>query len=608
LLLDLPQLTATPADIVGLVRAEDRSHLLRAIALARRYDAPGECVVRMNRHGVERTFQLRVQQRDLPGRQIALFGVVSDITDKLAAERHLVAALKEARSAAEFRSQFLATMSHEIRTPMTGVIGMIELLANERSPANRRLYLDTLRRSADLLMAVLNDVLDFSKVDSGQLRFADEPFDLGQALRTTLRLFERAAAARNLRLLLDAPEPDALWVRGDPLRLQQVVSNLLSNAIKFSDQGIVTLRCSASPRARDRLALRLSVQDCGIGIPLAMQDKLFEPFVQAELPAKRGGTGLGLAISRRLVAGMGGRISVRSVEGRGTTFQVDLTLPNARPSLTPRPPQRPRAAVRPLDILLAEDNPINQLLVTALLKRMGHRVTCAADGAIAVATAGERRFDLILMDMQMPRLGGLSAAAAIRGGQGPNAATPILALTADAAERRPLYQDGPIDAVLTKPINSRALADALASWSQASSKPCKGAVTSLVRPGKSPLDDKILAEVRSLLGQARLDQLLDLLADELEARPRAIRDALADRAFDRAAAEAHSLKGAAANLGAGEVAATAAMLERAIAAAAAGGKTGPLAPALRALAEAVSDAQHALAGLPRSALPEAVRA
>ena len=601
MLADLPQLTISPEELLASVHPKDRRVLLRGVALARRRDHPAECIIRIERRGLQRTLQLRLQQRDTASGSLALFGVVSDITDKLASQRQLVDALEEARAAADFRSQFLATMSHEIRTPMTGVIGMIELLSDEPRAAKRRLYLDTLRRSADLLMTVLNDILDYSKVDAGHLDFADEPFCLGQLLATTMNLFERPAMARGLRLVLDGPLPRSLWVRGDALRLQQVISNLLSNAIKFSERGEVALRCSAQPRAAGRVALRLTVEDRGIGISPALQAKLFEPFVQGGGPGSQGGTGLGLAISRRLIGGMGGSLTLRSVEGRGSAFTIALTLAEAPvPDLALPLPTLDATFPRPLDILLAEDNPVNQLLLTALLKRFGHRVTAASDGQAAVDAARGRRFDCILMDMQMPRLDGRSAAAAIRTGTGPNQATPILALTADAAGRSASGGEGGIDAVLTKPIDSRALQDALLFWTSAAGTgkpaPQEGR---RARASATPLDHGTLREVGEAIGPERLDDLLDLLAAELEARPRALRAALADHDLDLALAEAHSLKGAAANLGASRVAAAAAGLEQAIASARRDDRTG-VAPALRSLAAAVSDTQHALAGWPRS--------
>lgn len=596
-LVNLPPDALLGPDALCLVAQADRGLLLASVAQSRRIDGPVECTVRFNAPDGERTLQLRMQHTRTDGTGPDLFGVISDITDKLEAERKLVSALEDARTAADARSRFLATMSHEIRTPMTGVLGTIELLGDNPPPKQRQFYLDTMRQSADLLMSVLNDILDFSKIDAGQLSFAEEPFDLGHILRATVRLFDRPASARGLELRLEAPEPGEAWVRGDAQRLQQVLSNLLSNAIKFSERGAINVRCLVEPRPGDRSAVRLSVEDKGLGMSPQTQQHLFEPFIQGETAIGRGGTGLGLAITRRLVTGMGGTIAVRSALGRGSAFTVSLALPWAEP--LPRVGKLlPVGAARSLDLLLVEDNPVNQLLVTAILKRMGHKVHCAADGLIAIDLAGERRFDLILMDMQMPRCDGLGATQRIRLGHGPNARTPIVALTADAAsERRTLYTERGIDALLTKPVNCAALAATLDRLTGPADFASRATMPPLL-----PLDQDVLEEVRSLLGPARLDDLLDLLAAELQLRTAAIREALADRDPDRAAAEAHSLKGASSNLGARLVADAASNFEQAIRAANPAHHT-DLGPALKSLSVAVERTEVALAAVRRQDMP-----
>jgi signal transduction histidine kinase/DNA-binding response OmpR family regulator len=595
-LLHMSQRSMRPAEAMQLVAADDRCRLLRALARASRQELPVECTVRLRR-GVEvRTIAVRIQRTGEGAG--TLFGVVSDVTEKLLAERRLMAALDEARQAAEFRSQFLATMSHEIRTPLTGVVGMIELLADEASPAKRRLYLQTLRRSADLLMSVLNDVLDFSKIDAGHITLAEEPFDLTDLCRGTAALYECAATSRDLRLLVELDAATSLWVCGDAQRLQQILGNLLANAIKFSRSGgEIRLRCEAEPAGSDRLSVRLAVEDRGVGIPADLQKRLFEPFVQGDTPLLHSGTGLGLAICRRLVGAMGGTISVSSSEDQGATFTVSLELKRAA---GPAELQVANEEVqsRPLHLLLAEDNPVNQMLITALLKRLGHKVTCVGDGESALAAASRRRFHCILLDMQMPRLDGLSAANRIRSMAGPNRGTPILALTADtAAERRPRYVNSAIDGVLTKPVDSQRLRQALNAATASEPRTCGEELTPST-PGLQTLDAAVLDEVREAIGQARLDDLLLLLAAELEARPKAVRDALAGREFDRAAAEVHSLKGAAANLGAARVAEMARRVERAIKTAREGAPD-DLARALRDLAEAVAETQDMLASLHR---------
>jgi PAS domain S-box-containing protein len=609
--LGLAQLTIDVRDALAMLRASDRLHLLRTLAAARRAQAPFKCIVRLDEGEGCRTLQLRMQIHG-EGQVSSLFGVVSDITAKLEAERRLMFAVEEARSAASFRSQFLATMSHEIRTPMTGVIGMIELLEANPTIEERRLYLQTLRQSGDLLMAVPNDILDFSKVDAGRITIADEPFDLGATLLTTLRLFDRTASARGLELKLEGPAPGSVWLRGDAVRLRQVLSNLLSNAIKFSERGEVVLRCDVQSVSAGRHRLRLSVIDQGIGIAPALRARLFEPFVQGKEGepggGAAGGTGLGLAISRRLIAAMGGTIHVQSRPARGTTFTIALILDDAAPQAL-LDAAASASPVPPLDILLAEDNPVNQLLVTALCKRLGHRVTCAADGIVAVEAAAAHRFDLILMDMQMPRCDGLTATRRIRAGPGPCANVPIVALTADASSsQRPLYEEAGLDGLLTKPIDSAAFARTLADLADVNRRRGIAVLGSVLpAPPISPLDPTTLDELRAMLGAARLDQLLDLLAAELDQRPLAIRSALADRDFAAALAQAHSLKGAAGNLGALPVSEAARALEDCISAAA-DGDPRLLAAALRHLAAEVSLAQQAIALLRHTAIADAIHA
>lgn len=593
-------------ELWALLEPKDRHGLLRRLVLAGRQAGPTEATVRVRQGEELRTLQLKVQ-RNGDEEAGALFGVVSDITDKLAGEQRLVAALHEARSAAAFRSQFLATMSHEIRTPMTGVIGMIELLATEPSSAERALYLETLRHSAELMMAVLNDILDFSKVDAGRLTIQNEPFDLGATLLTTLRLFDRTASARGLSLRLDGPDPGAVWLRGDAVRLRQVLSNLLSNAIKFSERGEIVLRASLFPRRTAAPALTISVEDQGQGISPALCERLFEPFVQGDDNAAEG-TGLGLAISRRLVHAMGGSIAVSSREGHGSTFTLLLGLPTAEATEGEGGVTARTEPARPLDILLAEDNPVNQLLVTALCRRMGHRVIVAPDGEAAIVAASRRRFDLILMDMQMPRCDGLTAARRIRTYPGPSAKVPIIALTADAAAaRRPLYAEAGIDGLLAKPVDSGALGMTLSRIADGAPPRPDG------EPGPLPhgilLDRSILDEVEALLGPAKLRTLVDLLDDELDRRPRAIRAALADGEARRAASEAHSLKGAAGNLGAVAVRDAAAAIEEVSShSAEADGPVQGLAVALADLDRAAAETRRALALLPLGAAPAEITA
>ena len=569
-LLGIPSARCSFTAALALVHDADRRRFLRLLARSERLPGPCECQLRLaGDDGVPRTMLVRLQAERGVGRApVASFGVVTDITDKLAAEARLTTALDQARAAVEAKATFLATMSHEIRTPMTGVLGMIELLRGDSPPAERAEFLDTLEQSADLLMTVLNDILEFSRLDGGHLDLAAEPFDLREAVGTAVRLFERTAAAKGLQLAFDWRAVGPARAVGDRVRLQQVLSNLISNAIKFTEDGRVTVSVTSRCGGQGRQRWRIAVQDHGIGISAEDQARLFQPFVQADRGSDRrfGGTGLGLAISRRLVDGMGGKLKLRSKPGKGSTFWIGLMLPVASSTehaakRSTNEHSRTVAVSSSLDVLVAEDNQVNRLLIEALLRRMGHRPTCVVDGEAVVAEAGRRRFDLILMDVQMPRLDGLGAARAIRGSQGPSAGAPIVALTADALpHRRFVYAVDEIDAFLPKPIDSSALAALIADLTGG-----RNARTAAEPCASDELDCRVLREIREALGPGRTAQLLTLFAQELAARPAAIRHAIGRSDLAAAAAQAHSLRGASLSVGGRTVGQAAAALERVLA-------------------------------------------
>jgi signal transduction histidine kinase/ActR/RegA family two-component response regulator len=379
--------------------------------------------------------------------------------------------VRQARQAADranaAKSEFLANMSHEIRTPLNGVVGLARVLAKSNLNAEDRRMVGDISQCADALMAVINDVLDFSKIEAGKLTMESAPFDLRESLRSAAVPASLAAQVKGLGLELNIDESVPDVVSGDCQCLRQVLLNLLSNAVKFTDSGAVSLR--VEPGAGERI--RFSVEDSGIGIDAATLERLFRPFTQADSSTSRryGGTGLGLTISKRLVEMMGGEIEVASKPGLGSRFWFELPLPvsSGTPISTAASP--PRDNKRELRILVAEDSVVNQRVVMALLSKMGHTVTLAANGKAAVEAvdSGETPFDLILMDCQMPEMDGYAATREIRQREARERLppVPIIALTAHAmlSDRDRCLEAG-MDGYLTKPIDPERLFAEIGRW------------------------------------------------------------------------------------------------------------------------------------------------
>jgi signal transduction histidine kinase/CheY-like chemotaxis protein len=375
------------------------------------------------------------------------------------------------------KSEFLANISHEIRTPLNGVIGMAELLARTSLTEEQRSMVGIVQSSSESLLGLVNEILDFSKIEAGRLSLERTEFDLRESAEAVAALLKPRALAKGLNLEVDVAHDIPKSVVGDPLRLRQVLLNLVSNAIKFTEEGYVRLEAALACDTSYGLAIVFRVIDTGIGIAPSVIQKLFTPFTQADSATTRkyGGTGLGLAISRRLVQFMGGSIGVDSEPGRGSTFWFVVPVGTAVAVSTPEiaPPDTAAAAsISPPvkgRILVAEDNLINQKVALRALQSLGYTAEVAATGKEVLAALERRRFDLILMDCQMPEMDGYEATAEIRRREAGSGHIPIIAMTANAIEGDDLRcRASGMDDYLSKPMRFAALTHMLDRWLVAS--------------------------------------------------------------------------------------------------------------------------------------------
>ncbi|HJV40685.1 ATP-binding protein [Caulobacter sp.] len=391
----------------------------------------------------------------------------TDITEEVEAQSALAEARERAEAATAARQDFLANMSHELRTPLTSILGFADLLAVSPLDDEQRRRLGRIRDAGAVLLETLNDVLDFSKLEAGGVNLEQKPFDLRDLLGKTAGMFEASALAKGLDLSVRIDPDCPQWLEGDRERLRQVLVNFLGNAVKFTGAGSVTLSAARRAVAVPGVArLELAVSDTGVGIPAAMLDLVFDRFAQAgpEVSRKFGGTGLGLAISREIVELMGGEIGVDSIAGQGARFWCVLDLP-----LAAAPAERPTEAFersgQALRLLVADDNEANRELIGALVRALGHEVHAVADGFAAVEAARTGAYDLILMDVHMPRMDGLAATRAIRSLMGEAASTPIVALTANVlADQIAFYRASGMDDHVGKPIDARELLAKIVAW------------------------------------------------------------------------------------------------------------------------------------------------
>jgi PAS domain S-box-containing protein len=449
------------AGIWSITHPDDVEQVAAAVAASQagNQDATAEWRVRLP-SGHYRWIEARGRvQLDENGERVKLVGMVLDVDARKRQELALIEAERSAQDAAEAKSQFLANMSHEIRTPMNGVLGVLHLLGKESLRDEARQLLVEAESCGKMLSQLLNDVIDLSKIEAGKLELAPETLEPGRVLNGVADLLRPQAEAKGLKLITRTPD-EAMWVSTDPVRLRQALFNLLGNAVKFTTEGQVEARLSSTVLPDGRRRLRFEIEDTGIGIPASAQASLFQRFTQADGSDGRrfGGSGLGLAITRSLAEVMDGLVGFESREGEGSTFWLEISAPPAAEAPSDHAVVDPSEILAGLTLLVVEDNPTNRLVASKILESLGATVEIAEDGLEGLNAVQTRAYDLVLMDVQMPRMDGVEATRRIRALGNATARVPIIALTANVmAHQRAVYLAAGMNGVAAKPISPTEL-------------------------------------------------------------------------------------------------------------------------------------------------------